>query len=197
MRPRISYANVVSTLALILALGGVSYAAVRISGKSIKNRTVGAVKIKKNSLTGTEINEAKLGKVPLAALADSATNAGNANTVGGQAPSAFKLSCPSGTTLAIGECFETSLRPDAKWTDANKTCGAAGRRVPTLSELDGIRQNNFTVGVPPNNYELSSTFELSGTGDTQVVMSMDPMGNLLAVPLTGTKPYRCVTTPTN
>src|SRR3954464_7949732 len=107
-RPRLSYANVASTLALVLALGGVSYAAVKVNGKTIKNRTVGAAKIKKNALTGTEINEAKLGKVPLAALADNATNAGhalnadnathatNADTVGGQAPSAFKLSCPQG-----------------------------------------------------------------------------------------------------
>src|SRR5919206_2285136 len=117
MRPRISYANVVSTLALVLALGGVSYAAVKINGKTIKDRTVTAKKIKKNSLTGTEINEAKLGKVPKAALADNATNAGhatnadnatNASTLGGQAPSSFKLSCPQGTTLVIGQCFEPS-----------------------------------------------------------------------------------------
>src|SRR2546423_8620085 len=162
-RPRISYANVASTLALVLALGGVSYAAVKFNVKSIKNRSIPAAKIKKNSLTGTEINELKLGKVPLAALADNAThalnadnadNAGNAahatnaDTVGGQAPSAFKLSCPQGTTLAIGQCFETSLRTADTWSGANKTCGAAGRRLPTLSELESARQNNFTVGDP-------------------------------------------------
>src|SRR3954464_14285477 len=125
-RPRLSYANVASTLALVLALGGVSYAAVKVNGKTIKNRTVGAAKIKKNALTGTEINEAKLGKVPLAALADNATNAGhalNADTVGGQAPSSFKISCPQGLTLAIGQCFETSLRAADTWSGANKTCG--------------------------------------------------------------------------
>src|SRR3954471_22734120 len=97
-RPRITYANVVSTLALVLALGGVSYAAVKVNGKNIKDRTIAAKKIKKNALTGTEINELKLAKVPLAALADNATNAthaANADTVGGQAPSSFKLSCPS------------------------------------------------------------------------------------------------------
>src|SRR5436853_5149195 len=105
-RPRITYANVVSTLALILALGGVSYAAVRINGKTIKDRTVTAKKIKKNSLTGNEINELKLGKVPSAALADNATNAG---TVGGQSAQSFKLSCPQDTTFAIGQCFETTL----------------------------------------------------------------------------------------
>src|SRR2546423_8155983 len=106
-RPRISYANVVSTLALVLALGGVSYAAVKINGKNIKDRTVGAKKIKKNALGGNEINELKLGKVPAAALADNATNA---TTVGGQSAQSFKLSCPQGTTLAIGQCFETTLR---------------------------------------------------------------------------------------
>src|SRR4051812_11499502 len=133
--PRLSYANVASTMALVLALGGVSYAAVKVNGKNIKDRTVGAKKIKKNSLSGTEINELKLGKVPLAALADNATNAGNAATVGGQSPASFKLSCPQGTTLAIGQCFETTLRTAAKWSDATKTCGGVGRRIPTLSEL--------------------------------------------------------------
>src|SRR3954447_18779702 len=141
-RPRLSYANVASTLALVLALGGVSYAAVKVNGKNLKNRSVGAAKIKKNSLTGTEINEAKLGKVPLAGLADNATNAGNAALFGGQGPASYKLSCPQGLTLAIGQCFETALRPAENWSGANKTCGSVGRRLPTLSELESARQNN-------------------------------------------------------
>jgi hypothetical protein len=196
-RPRISYANVVSTLALVLALGGVSYAAVKISGKTIKDRTVTAKKIKKNSLTGTEINEAKLGKVPVAALADNATNAGNASTVGGQAPSAFKLSCPTGTTLAIGQCFETTLRADTSWSDANKICGSVGRRLPTLSELESARQNNVQVGVPPNNYELTSTFVFANNPPTETVMAISPAGDRLTIPPTTAKPYRCIQNPTN
>jgi hypothetical protein len=194
MRPRISYANVVSTLALVLALGGVSYAAVKINGKNIKDRTVTAKKIKKNSLGGVEINEAKLGKVASAANADTAANA---NTVGGQAPSSFKLSCPQGTTLVIGQCFETSLRPDANWSDANKACGAAGRRLPTLSELESARQNNFTVGVPPNNYELTSTFLFADNPPTEQVMQISPAGDRLHQPPSVAKPFRCIQNPTN
>jgi hypothetical protein len=202
-RPRLSYANVASTMALVLALGGVSYAAVKINGKNIKDRTVGAKKIKKNSLSGTEINELKLGKVPLAALSDNATNAtnavnatnaGNAATVGGQAPASFKLSCPQGTTLAIGQCFETTLRTAANWSDANKTCGGLGRRVPTLSELESARQNNVAIGLPPNNYEMSSS-NVYEAGDKYY--AMDPSGNLLREPLTNTRPYRCIQSPTN
>src|SRR4051794_3799797 len=200
MRPRISYANVVSTLALVLALGGVSYAAVKINGKSIKDRTVTAKKIKKNALTGTEINEAKLGKVPLAGLAGKATNATHAtdaDTVGGKAPTSYKLSCPQGTTLVIGQCFETALRPDANWSDANKACGAAGRRLPTLSELESARQNNFTVGVPPNNYELTSTFLYADNPPTEQVMQISPAGNRLHQPPSTAKPFRCIQNPTN
>jgi hypothetical protein len=197
MRPRISYANVVSTLALVLALGGVSYAAVKINGKNLKDRTVTAKKIKKHSLTATEINKLKLGKVANAAIADNAAHADtatNANTVGGQAPSSFKLSCPTGTTLAIGQCFETSLRTAASWSAANQTCGAAGRRVPTMAELDSARQNNVTVGVPPNNYEMSSSVVYEAGEKYEAT---DPTGNTIRELLTAARPFRCIQSPTN
>jgi hypothetical protein len=194
MRPRISYANVVSTLALVLALGGVSYAAVKINGKSIKDRTVTAKKIKKNALTGTEVNEAKLGKVPLAGLADNATHATDADTVGGQAPTSYKLTCPQATTAVIGECFEPSQRAADTWSNANKICGAAGRRLPTIAELESARQNNFTVGVPPNNYEMSASINYDAA---EAYWSIDPSGNRVRDPIGSSRPYRCIQNPTN
>jgi hypothetical protein len=184
-RPRLTYANVASTLALVLALGGVSYAAVTINGKNLKNRTVGAVKIKKNVLGGTEINELKLGKV---------ASAGNADTVGGQSPTSFKLSCPQGLTLAIGQCFETSLRTAATWSGANGTCGGLGRRVPTIAELDSARQNNVAVGVPLNNYEMSASINYDAA---EAYWSIDPAGNRVRDPIANTRPFRCIQSPTN
>ena len=38
--PRISYANVVATLALVLAIGGTSYAAITINGTTAADRTL-------------------------------------------------------------------------------------------------------------------------------------------------------------
>jgi hypothetical protein len=190
----------------VLALGGTSYAVVKINGRDIKPRSISASKVKKNTLTGKEINEAKLGKVPLAGMADNAalaanatqsataTNAANADKLGGQAPAAFKLSCPADTTLKLGECFETTQRSAAKFTDATATCGAAGRRVPTFGELDGLRQNGVAVGVPPNNYELSATLSVDGN---PMVLAIDPSGARLPVTYTDTRPYRCVALPTN
>ena len=52
-KPRwLSYANVVATMALFMALGGVSYAALTITGKNIKN----------NSVTGKDVKNKSLGK---------------------------------------------------------------------------------------------------------------------------------------
>lgn len=88
-RPTISYANVVATLALFIALGGVSWAAVKlpknsVGSKQIKKNAVTSAKIKKNSIIsskikngaiqGADINLGSLGKVPSAAVADTAEN---------------------------------------------------------------------------------------------------------------------------
>jgi hypothetical protein len=87
LRPRLSYANVVSTIALAFALGGGAvYAAGKIGSsqiaknaihsRQIKNRQVkrqdiagGSInsgKVSNDSLTGKDIREATLGEVPLA-----------------------------------------------------------------------------------------------------------------------------------
>ena len=73
-----SPAMAVALLALFVALGGTGYAVTKINGSVLKNRSVPAKKLKKDQITGTEINENKLGKVPSAKDADSAANAAHA-----------------------------------------------------------------------------------------------------------------------
>ena len=46
LRSRLTYANVMSTLAVFIALGGSSYAAFTINGSSIQNRSISAHKLK-------------------------------------------------------------------------------------------------------------------------------------------------------
>ena len=92
---RLSYANVVSTLALFIALGGVSYAAVRlppnsvgakqlrknaVTGIKIKNRAVSATKIARNAVTGYNVDEGTLAPVPEATHAGSADSATSATS---------------------------------------------------------------------------------------------------------------------
>jgi len=50
MRKRLSYSNVMATLAISVALGGTSYAAITITGKNVKNGSLTGADIKKHSV---------------------------------------------------------------------------------------------------------------------------------------------------
>jgi hypothetical protein len=90
IRPRLNHPTVVAYVALFVALGSGSYAAVKINGRDIKNRSIAGKKledrtitrgkVQKNALTGTEINESRLGKVPNSARSDAAATAERAKT---------------------------------------------------------------------------------------------------------------------
>jgi hypothetical protein len=82
VRARLTYANVVATIALFLALGGSSYAVSQITSRDVKNRSLKGGDLKKNTLTGTEINEAKIREVPSARSAQNATSADIAKNAG-------------------------------------------------------------------------------------------------------------------
>jgi hypothetical protein len=92
---------VVALLALFVALSGTGYAAIKINGTQLTNRSVAAKKIRKNTLTGREIRESRLGTVPRARnttrlggrdssgfLASNAT-AADSSQLGGLGPSSY------------------------------------------------------------------------------------------------------------
>jgi hypothetical protein len=96
VRRRLTYANVMSSIAVFLVLaGGTAFAANQLGKNTvgskqlkknavttakIKKEAVTAAKVKKGSLTGADINLSTLGKVPSASKADSATTATSATT---------------------------------------------------------------------------------------------------------------------
>jgi hypothetical protein len=130
-RSRLTYANVISTLALFLVLsGGAAYAASRLPAKSVgtkqlKQGAVTGVKVKDGSLTGADVNAATLGQVPsatraqsagtaeTAGRANSATSADNAKRADGAPPLGPAGGALAGTfptpTLAPGAVTDTAL----------------------------------------------------------------------------------------
>ena len=94
MRPKLTYANVVATLALFIAIGGASAFAASQLGKNsvgskqlkknsvtrakIKNEAMIGVKVKNDTVTGAQINSSTLGVVPAANIAGSAPPTGPA-----------------------------------------------------------------------------------------------------------------------
>jgi hypothetical protein len=60
LRTRLTYANVVATLALFVALGGSSYAAISVTGKNVKNGSLTGKDIKNSSLTSSDVKNRSL-----------------------------------------------------------------------------------------------------------------------------------------
>lgn len=56
----VSYANVTATLALIIALGGTSYAALRVTGKNIVDGSIRSGDVRNNALRGKDIRNATI-----------------------------------------------------------------------------------------------------------------------------------------
>ena len=85
---RLSYANVVSTLALFLALAGTAaYAASHLAKNSVgtpqlKKNAVTAAKIKNGTITGKKINLPTLGTVPSSQTAETARNSESLQGIG-------------------------------------------------------------------------------------------------------------------
>jgi hypothetical protein len=59
-RPRLTYANVTATIALFLALGGTSYAAVVITGRNVKDGSLTGADVRNNSLSGSDVRDRSL-----------------------------------------------------------------------------------------------------------------------------------------
>jgi hypothetical protein len=102
IQKRLTFANVISCLALFVALGGASYAATQlpknsVGSKQLKSNAVTTAKIKKGAVTGAKIKTSSLGTVPTAT---------NASQLGGVAASGYQKSAmwalveANGTILA-------------------------------------------------------------------------------------------------
>jgi hypothetical protein len=101
IRKRLTYANVMSSIAVFLVIGGATaFAALgkntvgtkqlktnAVTTAKIKKEAITGAKIKKGTITGASLNLGTLGTVP---SATSATSAANAEKLGGLAPSAFQ-----------------------------------------------------------------------------------------------------------
>jgi hypothetical protein len=85
---RFSYANVMATVAMFLAVGGGGALAATQLGRGtvgnaqLKPGAITGVKVKDGSLTGADVVASSLGKVPAAGHADSAASADRAATAG-------------------------------------------------------------------------------------------------------------------
>jgi hypothetical protein len=87
MRSRLTYANMMATVAVFIALGGASYAALKVpknsvGAKQLKKNAVTTAKVKNGAVTGEKIAVSTLPTVPSATRADHAVSAETATGAG-------------------------------------------------------------------------------------------------------------------
>jgi hypothetical protein len=103
MRKRLSYANVMATIAVFVALGGSSYAAVTLTGKDIEDGTITGRDVKDKSLTAKDLTgtvagpQGKRGKTGKTGAAGAVGAAGLTGAQGAQG-----IPGPKGDTPAPG-----------------------------------------------------------------------------------------------
>jgi hypothetical protein len=194
---RPSPAMVVAVIALIVALTGTAYAALgknsvgsrQLKAKSvttgkIANNAVTGAKVANGSLTGADINIGALGTVP---SATSAANASNANTVGGHS-----ASCPSGTTLIRGVCFDSASNPEApNLQTAADACAAKGGYLPSPMELYSTRGVlNLGTGIG-NDHQYTDEYYGNTNGSKYSTVVIDGTGKISEQEVSVPSRYTC------
>jgi hypothetical protein len=157
---RPSPALVVSVIALIVALAGTAYAAKRINGGSIIKQSIGGGKVKPNTLTGFQINNAKLGEVPAAKVATHTFWAVVNNPTGGANASLARAST-SGITVTESGGAAIVTFPSA----VNGCANVAGKNnAGTPTSTPGYSQTNLAPGNP-NGIEVRNRDETGALVD--------------------------------
>ncbi len=201
IRQRLTYANVMSTVAVFLTLGGATAFAAGQLGKNsvgsrqlkaksvttgkLANNAVNGAKVANGSLTGEDINLSALGTVPSAA---NAASAGNSNTVGGHS-----ASCPSATTLIRGLCFDTSAAAAPNLNAAADACAAKGGWLPTPMQLYSTRGIlNLGTGVGAEKQFTDNLYGTVGKGSLERTAVIFGAGQIEEHDVTQPAQYHCV-----
>ena len=119
VRRHLSYANVVSTLCLVLLVGGGTALA---SAIVTRNGQVG-----RSTISGHNPPAGDHPNVIAASVSGKDLSQGLRTSL--------RLHCPSGFQNAGDICFENTAHTGDPFVDAVKTCAAAGLRLPTMPEL--------------------------------------------------------------
>jgi hypothetical protein len=194
LRKRLTYANVMSSIAIFLVLGGATAIAANQLGKNsvgskqlkknavttskIKTNAVTTAKIKNGAVTGAKVNLGSLGTVPNAAHAGSADNAGtagNAGKVNGVSVSKFNIRSSGGT--AETDVFNNG---HLRITFACDGAGAITVNAYTASDHASIQSYGTSSDTNNSDFNTGDNPEtISASDEQRDVVYTDEAGNLV------------------
>jgi hypothetical protein len=174
IKERLTYANLMATVAVFVALGGSAVAAKlalpknSVTSKAVKNGSLKGIDLAKGTITGDIV-------------AKNTLTGDNINQ------GSLALPCPSGTTKAAGICFDSTERASQGLDGAMTTCGQANRYLPTVGELRTLHvQAGFSVnGEQASDFAADASHSALGS-DSGIAISNDT---------SFARPFRCAVVP--
>ena len=159
------------------------------SGADISSGTVAEARIDATIARDGEV-------VPTVKDNDGSSSGLDADLLDGKDSSEFQPSnpCPSGTLFHEGACIETAKRGPAAFPNAESVCLQAGRRLPTVAELQTFRLRG---GQDFSAAEYSSQAWTDATGATRpdMVMLVNSSGTQTPTSIFASAAFRCVAAP--
>jgi hypothetical protein len=183
-----THSTLVAYLALFVALGGTTYAAV-----SLPKNSIGTKQLKNGAVTSSKLNvHATISNANHAAKAN---HAANADRLGGSPATDFRLHCPNGMLEAGNLCVDLDTRPPATLPNALATCASAQMRLADAGEL-ALAFNNIGASQDP---EWTGATFFDGTTETGQLLSNTSSRQIVISSLSVniTQDYRCVSSPSN
>jgi hypothetical protein len=167
IRQRLTYANVTATLALFIALGGSSYAAL-----SLPRNSVGSAQIRRNAVNSRHIRN---GAVHLGDIAKSTRQAlrGNAGPPGPTGPAAAKF-------FAAVASNGTALRGNA--TSAAHTAQGSGIYTIGFAQSVSACVYSATLGTTDGSATTPGRVTVTDAGGRVEVHTFDASGNPADLP---------------
>lgn len=202
-RHRPSPGTVLGVIAIMVALAGTAGALPgknsvdsgdikknAVKSSDIARKAVKSRHIARDAVKGAQVKESTLGKVPRAADADNAANAGNAtNAANAGAVDGHDATCPAGTFLHNGTCFDSASRFNSDWTGAAQFCADGGGYLPLPSELLSIRnQPGIDLGGAGAGHWADARYQDAAVNEAMTVLDN---GTLEGVALAGPRLFLC------
>ena len=191
LRARLTFSNVISVLALFIALGGGAMAAVKLKANQVKTKNIAH-----DAVTGDKALESSFGQVPSAAAAQAATtaqNASNAAALGGSPPSAF---FPDGNVTRLD--FEPSGCAASTPACTNAVLTVAGFELDAICEdLNAVGQIRLSLAAIPAggsaDFDLITTGNMPFQGGTATTGTVTGVSNATTATGVGTMVLRSPT----
>ena len=162
MKPRLSYANVTSSIALFVALGGVSYAATALPVNSVGNAQIKDAAVTGSKIANSTITSQKLNASAVKALQGQIGERGplgpkgETGAAGAQGPQGVQgTPGKDGAAGGLGPTYELAATEELKFTLGNATCSTndpgAWHGCQFTAAPSGPRDMS-AIEVPQGNY---------------------------------------------